>query len=110
MSTESTLITALAATSVPVQQDVYTGTATTYITFNYWTIPIWHRDDAPEYEQIMIQVHLFAPLATNITTLKKQIKTLLYAGGYAYPETINLTDDVNGRHIVYDTQTRELIV
>jgi len=108
MSTESTLMTALSATGLPIQQDMYTGTATTYLTFEYWTIPIWVEDDAPKYEQVYIRVHLFAPLALNITTLKKQIKTLLYAGGYAYPETLNLSDE-NGRHIVYDTQTRELI-
>jgi hypothetical protein len=108
MSVESKIITALSATGLPVQQDVYTGTATTYITFEYWTDPIWHRDDVPEYEQVNIRLHLYAPLTTNLTTIKGQIKTGLTAGGYAYPGTLNLTDE-NGRHIVFDTQIREAI-
>lgn len=108
MSIESTLMTALTATSLPIQQDVYTGTATTYLTFEYWSNAIWAEDDAPKYEQVFIRVHLFAPLTTNITTIKKQIKTLLYAAGYAYPDTLTLSDE-NGRHIVYDTEIREAI-
>lgn len=110
MSVESKLITALTATGLPVQQDVYTGTAATYLTFNYWTLPIWAEDDAPKYEQVMLQVHLFAPMTSNLTVLKKQIKDLLFAAGYAYPSTLNLTDEVYGRHIVFDTEIRELIV
>lgn len=106
---ESSLITTLAPTGLPVAQDVYTGTAATYITFNSWTVPIWHQDDAPEYEQVYLQVHLFAPGTTNVTALKKQIKDLLFAAGYAYPGTINLTEEPYGRHIVFNTEIREAV-
>lgn len=109
MSVESVLMTALAATSLPIAQDVYTGTATTYITFNYWTVPIWIDDDTPTYEQVKYQVHLFAPKTTDLTAYKAQIKTLLFAAGYTYPGTINMSDEVYGPHIVFDTEKREAI-
>lgn len=109
MSVESTLVTTLAATSLPVALDVYTGTASTYLTFNYDTVPIWHRDDGPEYERYLIQVHLFAPAKTNLTVLKKQIKDLLFAAGYTYPGTINMSDETYGRHIIFSTEIREAV-
>ena len=109
MSIESKLISALTDTGLPIAQDVYTGTATTYITFNYWTNPIWVEDDGPTYEQVSINVHLFAPRTTNLTAYKAQIKSLLFDEGYAYPSTINLTDEKYGQHIVFDTQSREAV-
>lgn len=109
MSVESNLKTALSATGLPVQLDVYSGTAATYITFNYWTVPIWIDDDVPTYEQVKIQVHLFAPMTTNLTALKKQIKDLLFAAGYSYPESIGVSDVEGVRHIVFDTEIREAI-
>ena len=109
MCVGSKLKTALTATALPVEQDVYTGTAATYIVFNYWTTPIWNQDDAPTYEQVNINVHLFAPMTTNLEALIAQIKALLAAAGYAYPETRNLTDDKTGRHIVFDTAYREAV-
>lgn len=108
MSVGSKLKTALTATGLPMEQDLYAGTAATYLTFNYWTIPIWSEDDAPKYEAVYLQVHLFAPLTQNLTTLEAQIKTLLFAGGYAYPGVTNLTDE-HGRHVVFDTEYREAI-
>lgn len=109
MSVESVLMASLAATSLPIAQDVYTGTATTYITFNYWTVPIWIDDDIPTYEQVKYQVHLFAPKTTDLTVYKAQIKALLFAAGYTYPGTINMSDAVYGQHIVFDTEKREAI-
>jgi hypothetical protein len=109
MSVESKLKTALAATNLPVALDTYAGTASTYIVIEAWTNPIWHADDQPEYEQVMIRVHLYAPLTQNLTALKKQIKGLLFAAGYSYPSVIPLSDPEYGRQIVFDTECRELV-
>lgn len=110
MSVESDLITALSATGLPVALDLYTGTATTYIVFDYHSTAIWHQDDAPEYEQVWISVSLHAPATTNLTARIAQIKALLFAGGYAYPDVLNLTTKEYGRHVVFETQIREAVV
>ncbi len=110
MSIESKLITALAATGLPVALDTYAGTASTYIIIETWTNPIWHADDEPEYDQVTIRVHLYAPLTQNLTALKAQIKGLLVAGGYSYPSVMTLSDPEYGRQIVFDTECRELVV
>lgn len=102
MSVASDLITALAATGLPVAQMMYAGTAKTYITFNSWTVPEHYADDQPHFEMYHVNVHLFAPLTTNTTALQAQIKTLLAAGGFTYPRTQDVSDDEE-QHIVFDT-------
>lgn len=109
MSVESKLIAALASTGLPVALDLYTGTATTYIVFDYHSIPIWHQDDEPEYEQVWITVNLHAPATTNLTARIAQIKAALFAAGYSYPDVLNLTTKEYGRHVVFETQIREAV-
>jgi len=104
MSVASDLRTALSATSLKIAQDTYTGTDASYITFNYSTIPYKYAADSPQYERYMIQVHLITPATVNTTAYEAQIKALLVAGGYTYPETIPASDDPAEHHIVFETE------
>lgn len=102
MSVASDLVTALAATGLPIAQMMYAGTATTYISFEGWTVPEHYADDRPHHEMYHIDVHLFAPLTTNTTAMQAQIKALLVAGGFTYPTTRAVGDDEE-QHIVFGT-------
>lgn len=104
MSVESELITALSATNIPISNGLYTGSASTYITFTHWTNPEWYSDDKPEVEHVFFQISLFAPITSNLTTVKAQIKSLLFAAGYSYPSEKNFTTEAYGRHVAFDTE------
>lgn len=104
MSVASDLISALSTTNLPVVQSQYTGTAATYITFNYITNPDHFADDSPLYEKYTIQVHLFALSTTDTTTLQGTIKTALETNGYSYPSTIDASVDKSEQHIVFETE------
>lgn len=105
MSVASDLRTLLLTLGYPVAQGTYTGTATTYITFNYTTYPSLFASDEPNAEVYQIMVHLIAPATLNTTSLQKTIKDLLAANGYPYPSTVDASDDPKKQHIVFETET-----
>lgn len=105
MSVASDLKALLLTLGYPVEQNQYTGTATTYITFNYTTSPENFADDDPLDEVYLIQVHLIAPSTLNTTVLQKSIKTLLMNAGYIYPSTTDASDDPEEQHLVFETET-----
>ena len=105
MSAASDLRTTLAPTGLPVAQNDYTGTEAAYITFNFSTVPDLYGDNVPGYERYLIQVHLIAPATQNTTALESQIKTLLAAADYTYPDTTEASDDESERHVVFETET-----
>lgn len=104
MSVNSEIIAALAPLSLPTVPNIYTGTASTYMTFNYNTLPDDFADNEPQHERYLIQVHLVSPVATNTLTLQSSIKTLLLSAGFDYPSTIDASDDTE-QHIVFETET-----
>lgn len=69
----------------PCAQMSYGGTAQEYLVFNGNTIPTNYSDDAPQHERVLIQLHLFAPMAKNIIQLCKDIKLAVFAAGFSYP-------------------------
>lgn len=75
----------------------------TYFVFNYSTFGADYADDDPCEERHLIQVHLFAPLASNISGIIKQAKRALHDAGFLWPETQNASDNT-GRHIVIETE------
>lgn len=74
-----------------------------YFVFNYSTLGAGYADNDPTGELYLIQVHLFAPLATNLTRIKWRTKAALHLAGFAWPETIDASD-ATGRHIVFEFQ------
>ena len=80
-----------------------------YFVFNYSTFGTGYADDDPTGEIYIIQVHLFAPLATNLTRIKNKVKAALHAAGFTWPEVVDASDD-KSRHIVFEFQHAEGVV
>lgn len=75
----------------------------TYFVFNYSTFGTGYADDDPTGEVFLIRVHLFSPLAGNLTSLKRKTKAALHNAGFTWPETVDASDET-GRHIVFECQ------
>lgn len=110
MAEESSVDKRLKSTLDPlgyeVAKNVYQGTDSTYIVFNYNTIPAHHGDDEPEFERYLIQVHLFAPVSFKAGSVVKQIKSALREAGFIYPTTEPAGDET-GQHVVIETEWAE---
>lgn len=89
--------------SVKEQNNDQTEETETYFVFNYSTFGADYADDDPGAERYLVQVHLFAPLASNPTGIVKQAKKALHNAGFLWPETQNASDNT-GRHIVLETE------
>ena len=100
MNINSTVITALTSLSLPVYANVYTGTATDYITFNYADErPALRADDEDILDETTIQVHYFTK--SNPQTNKKTIRRLLRAAGFTIQSTQELYEsDTEYYHVV----------
>lgn len=108
MTIDKELQTTLSALGWPVKNAVFLPDATEsiteqYITFNYTTIGMAYADDAPQAEKYLVQVHIFAPLKTNTTSIVRQAKRALAEADYTWPESTNASDD-RGRHIVLECE------
>jgi hypothetical protein len=90
-------------TGLEVEESAYTGTDSEYITFDYYTRPISHYDNAPENEIYHVSVHLVAPPRTPLATIRRQIKTLMFAAGFTWPEETNASSDAE-KHYVYECE------
>lgn len=77
-----------------------------YFVFNYTTHGIGYADDEPTGELAIIQVHLYAPLATNLTSLRRQTKSAIHEAGFTWPEVLDLSDET-ARHLVFEFQDVE---
>ena len=99
---------ALAGICGVIVPQVYTGTATEYIVFNYSEYPLEFADNAPHTVGYSIQVHLFVPLKANPNTMKTSIQNALFTAGFSYPSIQDVTDD-EGQHYVFQTEFEELI-
>lgn len=75
----------------------------TYFVFNYSTYGADYADDDPNAERYLVQVHLYAPLASSTSGIIKQAKKALHDSGCLWPETQNASDNA-GRHIVLETE------
>ena len=107
MSVESKIVTALSALSIPVVANVYTGTATTYITFNFPKDSVAQSgDNTPIIDEVAVQVHLFTP--NKPTTLKKQIRAKLFKAGFTYADVTRLYEsDTKLNHIIFECEILE---
>lgn len=74
-----------------------------YFTFNYSTIGVGYADDEPTGELYLIQVHLHAPLSTNLTRLIRKTKSAIHGAGFTWPEMTDDTDEVR-RHKIFEFQ------
>jgi hypothetical protein len=104
MTLNETIIAALTPLGLPVVPDVYTGTQSDYITFNFDALPRQFVGNVPVFYLCLIQVHLFASLEQDTENLRATIPRLLTGAGCTWPEIINATDKA-GQHYVFECQT-----
>lgn len=109
-SIDSMIVTALSGIGFPIWNSLKENENSddseesgTYYVFNYSTYGVGYADDEPQGEVALIQVHLFAPLATNLTRLIRKTKASIHKAGFTWPETVNASDE-KGRHIVFEFQ------
>jgi hypothetical protein len=96
MNLNSLILSTLATTNVPVAFQVYTGTATTYITFfEYNQQGSLFADDTEKQTQHSIQVDVWSK--GNYGELVEQVKTLL--------NTVGFTRNSEGELYESDTKT-----
>ena len=108
MNLDERIRTALDGVCDVIVPQVYTGTATEYIVFNYSEYPLEFADNAPHTVGCSIQVHLFMPLKANPNTIKNNIQNSLFAAGFSYPSIQDVTDE-EGQHYVFMSTYEELI-
>ena len=85
-----------------VKQDVYTGTKTLYIVFNYADDRcVLYANNEPQIDVAYMQIHLFAPM--NPTILRKKIRAALFKGGFTYPQVTPLYEkDTKTYHTIFE--------
>jgi hypothetical protein len=89
-----------------ISPNVYKGTATTYIVFNYEDDRATeYEDNEPKSDTAYLQIHLFCPGDFNYNTLKKQIRSKLYLAGFSYPQISSFyEDDTDKNHLIFQCQ------
>lgn len=104
MTVDELIVTTLQTpVGLDVEESVYTGTNTSYITFDYYTIPHSFADNAPSHEIYHVAVHLVAPPRTNLSVKRAQIKTLLFAADFTYPTEVNASSKAE-KHYIYECE------
>lgn len=103
MTINAQIIKALAPLGFPIAPDIYTGTEAVYITFNYDLLPAEFADNCPSYWRALVQVHLFAPLSTNLVGQRWKVVSALSSAGFTWPEVVDATDQ-DAQHFVYETE------
>ncbi|MFA7256794.1 MAG: hypothetical protein WC047_04400 [Kiritimatiellales bacterium] len=103
MDVNALVKTTLASLGYPVAFLNYSGTATTYITFNYEDDrAIEYADDKPIIDAAYIQVHLFAPGTFDFMSVKRQIRFKLFKAGFTYPTVTSLYEtETKTNHVVF---------
>ncbi len=91
---------AVASFSYPCAANEYAGTAETYFVFNYSVIPVDFSDDEPQHEKYLVQLHLVAPLTSDLAATRKLIRQAIQAA-FMYPTETNVSDEKK-QHFVFE--------
>lgn len=92
MNINSLIINTLSPVQVPVSYQVYTGTATTYITFfEVIDVPALHADDSLMKTQKTIQVDVWSK--GNFISTIEMVKTLMKQAGFQFSSGRDLYED-----------------
>lgn len=100
MNVNPLIVSALSPLGFPVSPNVYKGTATEYITFNYADErPAVYADDEDILDETTVQVHYFTK--GNPQANKKAIRRLLRSSGFSIQSTQELYESDTGyTHVV----------
>lgn len=112
MTVNQIILAALAPLGHPVAPDVYAGKERTYFSFNYNALGALYADDRPQYEQYLVQVHLFCPADWDSVSLRKETKHRLFCAGFTWPEETNAGGSYGevkreGQHYVFECEIEE---
>lgn len=82
------LIMELATTTgLPVAQEMYTGTETSFIVFSWVSVStVFYAGDRPQYDESHVNVILYTPRKTNPSALIDLIRDSLEAKGFSVDE------------------------
>ena len=103
MSIDATIKNAITPIVPIVKPNIYTGSETEYIVFNYSELPTLHADSCPRAIRYLVQVHWFLPLKANPNTKKRRIKNALLDAGFTYPSVIDASDG-EGQHFTFECE------
>ena len=94
----------------PTFPDEYSGSAETYIVFNFNDTGALFADNAPVFQRYSVQVHLFCPAQFNSVSMRGNIRQALFAAGLSWADIINagMEYNVNGvaskQHYVFECE------
>lgn len=115
MTINQKIINALKPYGMPVVPDHYNGKEKRYIEFNLCddTGTIF-ADEKPEFDVVLIQVHLFLPREEDYLELKKQIRQSLCEAGFCYADITQIVEPeptnecpYGIRHLTFETEIEE---
>lgn len=97
---DSDIRVAVTSFGYPCVANEYAGTAETYFVFNYSVVPVDFSDDEPQHEKYLVQLHLIAPLTSDLASTRKSIRRAIQAA-FMYPTETNVSDEKK-QHFVFE--------
>lgn len=86
----------------PCVQDLYTGEAVEYCTFNYNELAAAFGDNRAHAMRALVQLHYFAPLKTNTVPTRRALWAAIAAAEDFSPALIENATDHTGQHYVFE--------
>lgn len=105
---------AVARFGIPCAQGEWKENRQTYLVFNGNLIPDAYADDSPQYERILVDLHLFAPIKQNTMDLRREIKLAIHEAGFSYPSETTIDQggiqrEAGVQHVVFEFEGVEAI-
>lgn len=100
-SIEERLMTALDGITEVIVPNLFQGTDSEYIVFNYDEYPDCFGDDEETETRCYVQVHLVCPHGQNPNATKKAIKQAIKGMGGTAPTVVNANDS-DCQHYVFE--------
>lgn len=115
MTINQKIINALEPYGMPVVPEHYSGKEKRYMEFNLYddTGKVF-ADGEPEFDVVLVQVHLFLPREEDYLKLKKQIRRSLREAGFCYADITQIVEPeptneypYGIRHLTFETEIEE---
>lgn len=107
-SVNKRIMDALAFTGYDVSFNTYVGNESSYFVFLVNAVPEYFTDDEVMYVINNIDLHLYCPVTTNTTQLRKDVKKALQTAGFTYPAETDLSDE-HSQHFLYECEIEEYV-
>lgn len=107
-SVNEKIVNALATTGYKVYTNSYTGGDDVYFVFLNDIVPQLFANDEAQYVINNLSLHFYCPLTMNTIALRKEIKKLIQAAGFTFPNEIDASDE-HYQHIVFEFEGEEFV-